>query len=282
MDQNVNVIKKIWRSARAGVEFFNKDHMWPHPRVSLKDEPFFLFILTPPYSGSTALAQVLNSSPTTSFLQRRAEGQWLVPGMCQLPNAWDSETQMNWDSIRAVWFERVKLIQEAVQNVEVIIEKSPPNLLRIDKLVDTFPNNAVIALNRDPYANCSSRLYRRHKPELKTEKETIQIVQLLASDWITRSQWVKKWITELNLLYSTYEEFCENPDDYLDKIINLVPQLKGFDSKKKFKIKDYNFDTISNQNARQIGNLSQGQISAISEVLENEADLLDFFGYQLL
>ncbi len=282
MNHNSNLLKRVWRSIRAGVDYFNTDHTWPKPRVSISNEPLFLFIVTPSYSGSTILAQALNSSPNSSFLQRRAEGQWLIPGMCRLPDAWERKAYMDWGSIRAVWMERVKLIQEAVGNVEVIIEKSPPNLLRIDNIIDTFPNNVVIAFNRDPYANCSSRLFRRYKPELMTEKEITEILELLASEWIIRSKWVKKWISELNLLNSTYERFCENPADYLNEIINICPQLKEFNSKKNFKIKDYSPAKISNQNARQISNLSPGQVKALSEVLENEADLLDYFGYNLL
>ena len=281
MERNVDIFRKIWRSIRAGTLYFNTDHEWPKPPVPRRSEPFFLFIITPPYSGSTVLAQALNSSPSSTFLQRRAEGQWLVPGMCRVPDAWERNAYMDWDSIRAVWLQRAKLIQEAVQNVEVIIEKSPPNLLRIDKLTEVFPNNAVVAFNRDPYANCSSRLFRRHKPELKTEEETIEIVKLLASEWIDRSLWVKKWISELNLIFSTYENFCENPDFFLNEIICLVPQLKEVNSKKGFKIKDYSLAQISNQNIRQISRLSRGQIKAISEVLENEQNLLEFFGYNI-
>lgn len=282
MGQNVNIFKKIWRSTRAGTEYFNTDHTWPLPKVSWKHEPFFLFIITPPYSGSTILAQVLNSSPHSSFLQRRAEGQWLIPGMCQLPDAWHRESPMNWESIRAVWLERAKLITEAVQNVEVVIEKSPPNLLRVDKLVEVFPSNALIAFNRDPYANCSSRLFRRHKPESNSEKENIEIVKRLASEWIIRSKWIRKWISELNLTYSTYEKFCSKPDDFLTKILEIVPQLREFKTEKTFIVKDYSPDIIKNHNMRQIGNLSKEQIKAISEILENEPNLLNFWGYNLL
>ena len=67
---------------------------WPVPEHGIKEEPFFLFIITPPRSGSTALAQILNSAQETTFLNKRGEGQWLIPGLCEA-DRWNPDTFVN-------------------------------------------------------------------------------------------------------------------------------------------------------------------------------------------
>jgi hypothetical protein len=47
---------------------------WPIPRYDEKDQPHFLFIITPPESGSTAIAKFLDSSPRTMTLTRMGKG----------------------------------------------------------------------------------------------------------------------------------------------------------------------------------------------------------------
>lgn len=277
--KDVHIIKKLWRAARAGAEHFKADQRWPRPRVKLKSEPHFLFIVTPPYSGSTALAQTLNSCKRSCFLQRRAEGQWLVPGMCDRSRAWKPKAYMNWDSIQAVWRERYKLISETVHDREIVIEKSPPNLLRMDQLVNAFPNNTVFAFNRNPFANCASILYRRHDPQKKTEAQRIEVLKQLASDWLFRSIWVKRWIDEMNLLYFSYEQFCSEPAFWISKLVDRLPVLESVDLEKNIKVKDYREAKLENHNKRQIDKLSQNEVAAISTVLAAQEELVNFFGY---
>ncbi len=52
----------------------NNSKIWPHPKYRHDDEPHFLFIITPPRSGSTAIAQLLNTCDSAMFLQLRGEG----------------------------------------------------------------------------------------------------------------------------------------------------------------------------------------------------------------
>lgn len=283
MVPEVSRTKRIWRAAKAGlgagIEHFQADHDWPRPTSELDSEPTFLFIVTPPYSGSTALAQVLNSCQESCFLNKKAEGQWLVPGMCRKPGSWNPETVMDWASVKAVWFKRFELLKHCVQNAEIIIEKSPPNLVRFDMLVRTFPNYVAIAYNRDPFANCASMLYRRHKPQNKTEEERVEILKELASTWIFCAEWIKKWIVEMDLPYVSYEEFCLNPDSLVKEISRLLPVFKSVDVSKSIKVKDYGLAQLTNHNTRQINNLNKNEIEAIREQLEKKKDLVEYFGY---
>ena len=91
------------------------------------------------------------------------------PRKCEA-DRWDREKVVTWESVRSVWLERAELIKSLVQDVDLIIEKSPPNLVRIDQLIAHFPNHSLVAFNRNPYAICSSIFYRNHDPKNKSER----------------------------------------------------------------------------------------------------------------
>ena len=271
------LIRRVNKKIKKTLRTLFEDAQWPCPRVNIKDEPHFLFIITPPYSGSTALAKILNSSHSSTFLQKRAEGQWLIPGMCA-KDRWDPAKVMNWKSIRSVWLHRVQEIQSLVQNVDLVIEKSPGSLVRINQLIDVFPNHSLMAFNRNPFANCSSILYRT-KQNNKSDEERIRALKKIAAKWLNRSRWIRKWIEEKNIVNFTYENFCAAPAECILPLIKIIPALQFVDVSKEIKVKDYKKQRLINQNAIQIERLTQKEIGAISEVLCTDPELVMFFGY---
>lgn len=74
----------------------DKSKKWPIVKYNSNDEPYFLFLLTPPYSGSTAMAQLINTSHKTMVLNKNGEGQWLIPGLSD-KDRWSVEKK---DSLR--------------------------------------------------------------------------------------------------------------------------------------------------------------------------------------
>jgi hypothetical protein len=251
---------------------------WPRPPVRQGDETHLLFIVTPPYSGSTALAQILKTGRGSAFLQRRAEGQWLVPGM-SAPDRWDPGKRMDWTSIRSVWLNRIEMIESLGQEVELIIEKSPPNMVRIDQLTQVFPLHSLLAFNRDPFAACSSVLYREFKPEGKGTEARIQLVSKLARDWLSRSRMVKSCIEKNGAVSFSYEAFCADPNSCLAALVGTIPSLATIDVSRSIRVKDYQQQPLANQNSRQIKRLSAGEIRAIAKVLGSDPELVAFFGY---
>ncbi|MBN2161948.1 MAG: sulfotransferase [Pontiellaceae bacterium] len=255
-------------------------HEWPRPEYDRPlSDPLFLFILTPPYSGSTALAQVLNTSPGAVFLQERGEGQWLVPGMCQR-DRWMPEKYIDWESVKSVWWSRLSLIEKLTGPINVVIEKSPANLVRAEALLQNFPRHQVIALNRNPYANCSSVMYRHFFPEKMTPKERKWLLERLAFFWVYRSQWLKKQIEQTQALAFSYEQFCEQPAEWVSKIADRVPEFQQIDASHEIKVKDYPIQKISNQNGRQIEKLLDSDKEIIAEFLRPHEDLLNYYGYR--
>ncbi|MGE9270711.1 MAG: sulfotransferase [Verrucomicrobiales bacterium] len=252
---------------------------WPiHPPSNRENDPVFLFLFTPPYSGSTALAHILNSAPASMILRSNGEGQWLVPGLCA-DDRWDPRKAIHWDSVRSVWLNQVQFVEELVGPIELVIEKSPPNLARSAQLLEHFPRHEIMVFNRNPYANCSSILYRQYPAEDQSEKERISILTDLANQWVERTQYAKAIIDEHDPLAFTYEEFCADVASTIHRVVTRIPSLRGIDPHRKVLVKDYAPQKISNQNQRQISRLTDRELAAIGEQLQSHENLLKDFGY---
>ena len=78
---------------------------WPLPALPESAQPHVLFLVTPPFSGSTAIAELLRSSPFVTFLEERAEGQWLVPGLAE-DHRWDADMAVDYASVQVTWLQR--------------------------------------------------------------------------------------------------------------------------------------------------------------------------------
>jgi len=253
---------------------------WPHPVYDATRQPHVLFIITPPFSGSTAIAGLLNTSPRTMLLQERGEGQWLVPGLCE-NDRWDGNKEVDYESVRAVWLNCWQQAALANPHIDVVIEKSPPNMVRLDALATLFPDHSLLANNRDPYANCASILYRNHPAAQLGTAERQHLLRGLASDWQQRSMKIRELVCRLDIPLLTYEEFCDNPASIIARLELPAGVAETIDVHAQVKVKDYPMQGIANQNRRQIDLLSDEELMAISHVLATDLELLDFFSYEI-
>jgi len=254
---------------------------WPLPDFDDNEQPHFLFIITPPYSGSTALAKILNTSNRTMLLTQRGEGQFLIPGLYE-GNRWDSTREINYLSIKAVWLHRYQQIKQMNPKINVVIEKSPPNMIRIEKIASLFNDVSFIANNRNPYANCASMLYRKFETAKHDTNQRKLILEMLANFWINRSDTIRKLIAKHAIPLLTYEQFCQDPTVVI-KILNLpVGVSESINPFAKVKVKDYEIQGIQDQNDRQISHLKSEDIECISRILKPFSELLQFFGYRIM
>lgn len=254
---------------------------WPIPRYDENNQPHFFFLITPPYSGSTAIAKLLNTSQRTMTLTNNGEGQWLVPGLCE-QDRWDPNKEVDYESVKATWLNVFQKEKKLNPHVDVVIEKSPPNMMRIEKLSSQFTDYSFLANNRDPYANCASILYRHHDPDNISSKKRKEVLEQLAQNWLIRSYKLKEIITKNEVPLLTYEQFCQNPSSILE-VLELPEGVSDtVDINAKVKVKDYKAQFISNQNERQISNLTNSDIESIGRILKTEIALLEFFGYGVM
>jgi hypothetical protein len=254
---------------------------WPLPAHDPADQPHFFFLITPPYSGSTAIAKLLDTSPNTMTLGPRGEGQWLVPGLCE-HDRWDGNKKVDYQSVKAVWLKTYQERKSTEPAIDVVVEKSPPNMVRISSLASQFKRVSFLANNRNPYAHCASLFFRRYQSIEEDTADHRMVFTELARNWIIRSRIVMDTMSALSVPLMTYETFCEDPARILS-LLKLPEEVADtVDVNAEVNVKDYKPQKIANQNERQIAKLSTEQINIVSSVIEPHDKILSFFGYSLL
>jgi hypothetical protein len=171
------------------------------------------------------------------------------------------------------------MAQEMTGPVHLVIEKSPPNLVRCESLLEHFPKHELLVFNRNPYAYCASILYRQHQPESKSESMRSEILALMAKEWLSRSSYARDIAMRQGSICFTYEQLCSNPQQLLRDLADRVPLLRGIRHDIEIKVKDYPPQRIRNFNPDQIKKLSRPEKDSIQNVLSENKLLLDFFGY---
>lgn len=261
----------------------------------------FIFLLSPPRSGTTVYANIFRTSRSLEFLQPRAEGQWLTSEL-NSDKKWDDDYRPNFQNISHAWLNKVEYIKRNNPSCRIIFEKSPPNMLRIEELSMLFPDNFIFASNRNPLAYIasssqrSSQNYDIYKQIIKflpmSRNKTMfccrlanlsrtNLIKGLALQWIYISDILMSKIQKLSLPCVSYERFCSNPSMLFDI---LPPDYKSclndIDFYADILIKDYQPQSIENQNKKQISSLSHADLDVAFKMLSKRKDLLEFFDYR--
>ncbi len=253
-----------------------------HPPAALPeaaDEPVLLMLLTPPNSGSTAIADFVAQIDAIEGFNRRYEGQWLVRKV-MVDERWKRKTKVNYKRIRTVWLQAFHRQRAKNPKLKYIFEKSPPNMLRYEGLSKLFGDTRIIVNIRDPYANISSIVHRYHGFTEVDDVKKMQILQKAAAAWQRRAKTLRRIVTKGNCKLLTYEQFCVDPIVIL-RLFNLDEYNNIVNANYKVNVKDYGSGEIRNMNEGQIAKFSSTDISVISQELGKRPQLLKFFGYAL-
>lgn len=269
---------------------------WPVEDIINKSyEPKFIFLLSPSNSGTTVIAELFKTSDNVSSLNDISEGHKLIYGLRRRPGPrahhkkWDPDliekngVDLCSRSVRSVWVNECYRKHKS-EGAEYFIEKSPPNMVRIEFLQSLFPNSILLANNRDPYAYVSSMFHRYTKKERKKDvKERNIVMSKWTKMWVHISTILKGVIEKQNVPYLSYEKFCEQPTLYQTIIDNSIFAGKiKLDFESVLKIKDYKpTSLITNYNEKQIARLTNSDIEVITNYLKDHKELLFYFGYTL-
>lgn len=278
--RRINIKKYVRRGYRKLFLFMMPD--WPAPSYDEDErlEPYFIFMITPPYSGSTAMAKIIDTSQKITTLHSSGEGEWLVPGMCQ-KDRWDPHKFIDYDSVKAVWLKKFQIKKRKNPDLVAVFDKTPASMMRLESLISNFTHYSLLANNRNPYANCASILYRKFSPDSLDAQQRKDLVRRLAKDWVERSKQIKALINKFEIPLVTYEAFCEKPLSLKEALNIPVEILNTINFDADVKVKDYSPQPIQNQNKKQINKLTSDDITVITNVLMGEQSLLDYFGYEL-
>ena len=248
----------------------------------------WLFIATFPNGGSTALAELLQTASRATRVEYRAEGQWLVPQMYLKENRWNARADIDLSLIRKAWLREI-----ARQDTSpcVVIEKSPPNMVRMREIMATFEDmpQTLVTFTRDPYAVCASWA-RRYNPErlenewgedtLGMEATSAEYFAELGRMYGRRAQFLID-LEDVAAARLSYEELTAQPALTLDRLAELEPMLADVDRDAKVKVKNYDPQPLENMNDRQIAALNGAQLGAITVGLKEYAEAIHALGYEL-
>lgn len=236
----------------------------------------WLFVLTPPYSGSTAVAMLVLTAENAVKLQKRAEGQWLVPHLSD-ESRWDPEKVVDFPAVRETWESAMDALPHGEGSL-VVVEKSPPNTVRADGFRAEFPNSTFVALNRNPLARAASELYREH-PQVARHRDRSDTLRKIARRWSWISRYQERWIKEWSLPRFRYESICASPEAFAVEFGLTCPALTELNPNCELAVKEYPPSRFENHNPRQQALLSLEERRAVANALLEDREILQAWDY---
>ena len=228
----------------------------------------YLFVLCPPYCGSTLLWKLLATSERVSALPQ--EGQFLPevePIMRERP--WDRDLQLPWGDIKATW-ERYWDASKPV-----LLEKSPPNIVRATTIAEHFVPAQFIIMVRNPYAHAEGLIRRNEWPLRRAANFALMCLRTQAEN-----------AAKLNdTLVFTYEDLVSNPPAACAQLAAFQPALDDMDPEASFEVHsvDGTLDRqITDLNAKKIEALSPEQLAELNSYFEPNKDTLAHWGYEII
>mmetsp|Transcript_122320 Transcript_122320/g.193754 ORF Transcript_122320/g.193754 Transcript_122320/m.193754 type:complete len:362 (-) Transcript_122320:3-1088(-) len=184
---------------------------------SSPQEPFYLFLFTPPYSGSTALQSLVATSPHVTTLCSagtwQCEGQWILRDRGWLKHKGDNWLTGVWN-----WTEVMQIYEETwskgPEGAYIRVEKSPSNIGKISEIADYFSSKkskaAFIVMTRSP---CTKSRLSMDEWEEYSEMQA-RGLQILRSGGY-------------QVLSLHYEDFLSAPCKSAERILEFLPQLRS-------------------------------------------------------
>lgn len=232
-----------------------------------------LFILSPPFCGSTLLNEIISSSNNVSCNNNIGlrEGQHLpeTKDLLFTNDKWNPDKIINWKLIHEIWnkyWDKSKTI---------FLEKSPPNICRALKIQEEFKNAKFICLIRNPYAQVEGKMRRHNTSADEAANLSLQYLR-----------YQKTNIEQLNnILVISYEELTKNTEEIKKKIISFLPELNDINTSMNFSAHNLRGSkslTITNLNKEKIANIKKENMDIINAAFKKEESLLNYFSYHIL
>ena len=226
----------------------------------------YIFILCPPFSGSTLLWKLVSTSPAVSSLPK--EGQFL-PEVREIMRhePWNPETRYPWERIKAVWE------QYWDRDKPLLVEKSPPHIIRTNAIIEHFDPIYFIVMVRNPYAHTEGLMRRSNWGAQRAAEFSVRCLRQQAEN-------AEKLDRTLTL---TYEELVSDPAAVSSRIQTFIPEIGDLKHDRSFKLKSIDGDIerkIVNINQKKINNLSMGNLKQINKVFRDNIDVLQYWGYE--
>lgn len=266
VDQFNNFKRKVYY-------FFRKKIILIPNIINKNKKHKYLFILSPPYCGSTLLNQIISTSKHVSCNNNigTREGQTLpeVKNLMFDNNRWNEDIHLPWKKIKKIWRKHWNLSKP------ILLDKSIPNIMRLNQLKEAFFPALFICIIRNPYALCEGIMRRTGKSAKFAAEFTIKCFTYQIHNINNHKE----------ILFFTYEDLCDNQEKIIKHIKDYINDLEDIDINQKFKA--HNFKTkkamkITNLNNEKINKLQTKDLEAINKVFIKNVSTLNFFNYQII
>ena len=180
---------------------------------------------------------------------------------------WDVEIKLPWEKIKDVWDRYWD------QDKPLLVEKSPPNIIRTNAIAEHFSPVYFLLMVRNPYALCEGLIRRNNLKARDAAEFTVRCLKQQAEN-------VEKLD---NILCFTYEELVANPESISRKIQSFIPQIGELKYTQRFKVHSIDGRIergIVDLNTKKIQNLSVNQLKQINSVLRENSNLMNYWGYE--
>ncbi|MCB1705202.1 MAG: sulfotransferase [Halioglobus sp.] len=228
----------------------------------------YLFVLCPPYSGSTLLWKLLSTSANVSALP--TEGQFL-PELEHImrEKPWRRDHPLPWIDIKRVW-ERYW-----DSGKPVLLEKSPPNLIRPHEILAHFDPVRFIVMVRNPYAQAEGLMRRNNW----TPSRAANFSMMCLRTQLDNANALQ------DTLVITYESLVQDPATACGQLADFMPALSDMDPSANFEI--HSIDGTRNRpitdlNSRKIAALTADQIAGLNSVFQQHVETIAAWDYELI
>lgn len=242
------------------------------PRIANK----FVFVLSPPYCGSTLLVAILSTSGRISlnnvFDNQEGQGLPSVRKVILKSMRWDANVRYPWEWLKQEW------LKYWDPSKPLLLEKSPPNIMRAQELAEHFQPAYFVILVRNPYVHVDSILRRN-----TDEADAFHRVEDAAAFALRCLRYQKKNAESLErVLVLKYEELGEEYAAVRTKLVGFLPELDDMPPQpREYRVKGKS-GSIGNKNQQVIAKFTAEQRAAITAVFAAEPDVLRYFGYELV
>lgn len=226
----------------------------------------YLFVLCPPYCGSTLLWKLLGTSAHVSTLP--SEGQFL-PGARESMRAhpWRREQSLPWAEIKAVWESHWD------HDKPVLLEKSPPNLIRVDEIRAHFQPVRFVAMVRNPYAHAEGLMRRNGWTAQRAANFALMCLRTQRNN-----------ADQGDTLTLTYESLVAAPREASARLTAFLPELGPLDHDASFEVHSLD-GTLTRQitdlNGRKLAALPADTVAELNGIFTPARDILAAWGYDL-
>lgn len=240
------------------------------------DKKKYVFILCPPFQGSTLIYRLIaTSSNVSSFLGKApymGEGMGFTLSHIKdiVKNRWRKNYKLDMNLIDKLYHQKWDLKKD------VLCEKSPPNIIRAKEIYEHFSKKGdvyFIVQIRDPYTTNYGKIGLGEDGVFGFKKE-----ELSYKLWDVFAKEQKENIENFkdNLVFVTYEELCDDIEGTTNKIIEKMPFLKGMKP---------NMITNAKGTGRMGGLKKVTSLKHKKEktkYFKKNSELLEYFGYKII